>query len=190
MLSLLFVSLILMFVGWCWLVWAVLDGGKTLNDWLVVLYVTLCWGVYPLLVVLMWVSNAVHISYLLFSLLGVVALLSLFALLVRRRPAGKWMPLAILSQLSQAFSLIAGPLLLLWLVLAQLTEQSLWPGHWLLLPLAIAVILVSWTYLRDQEQTFHTLGEGSALLRLVHLSDIHISPTMRHTCMQPTIHSQ
>ena len=177
--SVLFASLFLMLVGWCWLVWAVLDGGKTLNDWLVVVYITLCWGVYPLLVVLMWVSESVQMSILLLALLGVSALIFLFVLLVRRRPAGKWMPLAVVSQLSQAFSLISGPLLLLWLVVAVATDQSLWPGRWLMLPFISALILVSWTYLRNQQLTAHSLGEGESLLRIAHLSDIHISPTMQ-----------
>ena len=117
--------------------------------------------------------------------LGATGIYGLFHVLDGRRDPGALIGWARWSQLAYAFSLWTGLLLLLrapvvlwagggWAALC-------WPGLGLVAPLGLAAWGATWTYAMDGVVRSFDLGipglEGE--IRLVHLSDLHVGPTMR-----------
>lgn len=149
-------------------------GGTTLNDHAVAAVVSGCMLIYPVL----WWGGGQGPLLTAGCLVGMVGIYGIFHVLDQRREPGRigrWV--GILSQPAYAMSLWTGLLLLLWSPIALLTGRSLlWPGWLLLLPAALATWGCAWTYLRRDHLAIHRLpGPG---LRIVHLSDLHVSPVM------------
>lgn len=164
-------------------------GGTTLNDHAVALVVTGCVAVYPVL----WggllgsgVADPARALIGLALLAGMLGIYALFHVLDGRRDPGALIGLARWSQVAYAFSLWTGLLLILRapVVLASgggLAELC-WPGLWLLLPLGLAGWGAFWTYARGEtvrEQPIPLPTLTGQELRVVHLSDLHVGPTMR-----------
>ncbi len=164
-------------------------GGTTLNDHAVAAVVSGCVAVYPVLWggalgsgiqgPALWALGGVLLS-------GMLGIYALFHVLDLRRDPGALIGLARLSQVAYAFSLWMGLLLILRAPLVLAAGGGLaalcWPGLWGLLPLGLALWGAFWTYsqgeiVREHRIPISTLG-GSEL-RLVHLSDLHVGPTMR-----------
>lgn len=163
-------------------------GGTTLNDHAVAGVVTGCVGIYPIL----WFGavqaglGGVALGALGAALaLGGSAIYGLFHVLDGRRDPGPLIHWARFSQLAYAFSLWTGLLLVLRtpavLIGGGWLAELAWPGPWLLIPLALAGWGTAWTWLRGERVvTYDVPHAGLARpLRLVHLSDLHVGPTMR-----------
>ena len=161
---------------WIFTVVCAYTGGRSVNDHVVALFITLCIGIYPVL----WLGGSEQsFAPVLCGLLitGMVGIAGLFALLIRRKEAGWRMPIAYGSQLCYAFAIWGWPVVGLYLCYAVVTGSSLWPHYWLLIPLILSVWSTVWTYLRLEEVMTH--DKGNTGIRLVHISDIHVSPTMQ-----------
>ncbi|MFZ5478137.1 MAG: metallophosphoesterase [Myxococcota bacterium] len=148
-------------------------GGTTANDHAVAAVVTGCVAIYPLL----WVfaEQAGAASPALGAALAVAAssLYGLFHVLDARRDPGAWIWWARLAQPAYAFSLWTGLLLLL-----RAPFSWGWPGGWLLLPLGLSLWGTVWTYARSGHLRRHVVPAAvPGPVRLVHLSDLHASPT-------------
>jgi len=154
-------------------------GGTTLNDHAVAAVVSGCMLVYPVL----WWGGGQGPLLTSACLAGMVGIYGIFHVLDQRREpgrVGRWV--GILSQPAYAMSLWTGLLLVLWIPFAFLTGRSLfWPGWLLLLPAGLATWGCAWTVLRRDHLAHHALpGPG---LRIVHLSDLHVSPVMTRADM-------
>ncbi|MFN7142775.1 MAG: metallophosphoesterase, partial [Myxococcota bacterium] len=164
-------------------------GGTTLNDHAVAAVVTGCVAIYPLLWlgalgagVDGWARNVLGAVLA----VGAASLYGLFHVLDSRRDAGALMWVARLSQPAFAFSLWCGLLLLLRGPVAAVTGASiLWPGALLAIPAGLALWGTAWTYLghRDREHVVRIPGLP-APVRVAHLSDLHVCPTMRRVDME------
>ncbi len=170
-------------------------GGTTLNDHVVAAAVTGTHAVYPLLA---WGAHAAGsrgaAAVAGLSVLGNIAVWGLFFVLDRRVEVGRLRPLALASQPAHAFALWAGLLLCFWIpgalaadALALASLPALWPGPWLLGPLALAVAGSVWTVLRSNRLRVLRLP-GARPLRLVHLSDLHASPVMPGPDLRALVH--
>jgi len=165
-------------------------GGTTWNDHAVAAVCVGCVGVYPVL----W-SGALGVGIagpmlaVLGGLLGAGAfgIYVLFHLLDGRKDPGALVVFGYFSQFTYAWSLWAGLLLVFWIPLVGIarwldatTLHPFWPGPALAVPLVLAGWGTAWTYLRHHTVNRHTLeapGLGRPV-RLVQLSDIHVSPVM------------
>lgn len=164
-------------------------GGRTLNDHFVAAVVAGCVAVYPVL----WYGalqlgvdgppRALLGAALLAGMLGIYAL---FHVLDGRRDPGALIGLARWSQVAYAFSLWTGLLLIVRAPVALALGGGLgelcWPGPWLLLPLALSLWGAFWTYTRGEVVRRHPIPLAPLAdreIRLVHLSDLHVGPTMR-----------
>lgn len=164
-------------------------GGTTLNDHAVAAVVAGCVAIYPVL----WggaLVSGLGARWLLPLALalgaGMIGIYALFHVLDLRRDPGALIGLARWSQVAYAFSLWTGLLLILRapvvLALGGGLPGLLWPGPWLLLPLGLSLWGAFWTYtrgetVRDQPVPLPTLIGRE--LRVLHLSDLHVGPTMR-----------
>lgn len=174
------------FIIWILTLRHVYDGGKTLNDHLVGVFVGMCILVYPILWHGFWVELNCHWGFGLLFLIPVIGIYSLFAILVRRRDAANLMPLAILSQFAYSFSIWTWPIILVFFPMAVFLEDfSIWPGWWLLISIFLSIWGTTWTYLRNEQISSISIGQNG--IRLVQLSDIHVSPVMRRSDMQRLI---
>lgn len=166
-------------------------GGTTWNDHAVAALVAGCVGIYPAL----WVG-AVGAGVAGPALAGVLAagavsLYGLFHILDARKDPGAWMVWAHLSQPAFAFSLWTGLLFLLRTPWALWTGAPLlWPGWLLALPLTLSLWGWAWTHVGARTRVHRVnvpgLGEGPPI-RVAHLSDIHVSPTMRRRDMDALV---
>ena len=174
-------------------VW-VYRGGMTLNDHAVVAVVIGCMGVYPVL----WAGAlAVGISGVALGLfgaallVGALAIAGLFWVLDQREdPGGRWWWrwIGMASQPAFAFALWTGLIGVFWfpgVLVAQALDRApglspLWPGPLLWIPLALTAWGTAWTFGRHGAVKRHKIvAPGLATpFRLVHLSDIHVSPVM------------
>jgi predicted MPP superfamily phosphohydrolase len=163
-------------------------GGTTANDHFVAVVVSATHLVYP---TLWWGAVAAGVGPLrlvgLTLLTGGVGVYSLFWLMDRRREAGPWMPLALLSQPAHSFALWTGLLLTIWApiivvlrIIGATALHPLWPGWLLLVPLALALLGHWWTQTHRTRVLRHTVVVPGLPrpIRLVQLSDLHASPTM------------
>jgi predicted MPP superfamily phosphohydrolase len=159
-------------------------GGTTANDHAVALLVAGCVAIYPAL----WIgATGAGIDGLARALLavvltiGAVSIYALFHVLDRRRDAGRLMLAARLSQPALAFSLWCGLLLIVRGPYAAFTGAPvLWPGALLVLPAGLALWGWAWTRLGERTREHVVAVPGlPAPVRIVQLSDIHVSPTMR-----------
>ena len=164
-------------------------GGTTWNDHLVAIFVSLCLAVYPLT----WVGArlAGSAGLLLWGLLlaGVGGLWVLFHVLDQRREMDRWRPFIVASQVAYAFALWGGLSWWLWwagCALVSMVMASpvalvtwLWPGWVLGIPLLLALWGTAFTVLARDTVRVHALDawHGAGSLRVVHLSDLHCSPT-------------
>lgn len=160
-------------------------GGTTWNDHAVAIVVAGCVAVYPTL----WIgATATGASSPLLAAALTLAAIShygLFHVLDGRRDPGPLIVWAHMSQPAFAFSLWTGLLLLLRAPVALWTGANLlWPGSLLLLPLALSTWGWAWTHLGNRTRVHPLRVPGLPTpLRVVHLSDIHVSPTMRRADM-------
>lgn len=164
-------------------------GGTTLNDHAVALVVSGCVLVYPVLWSgLVWSGDEGPARGAIGAglLAGMLGIYALFHILDGRRDPGALIGLARWSQVAYAFSLWTGLLLILRAPAVLATGGGLaelcWPGPWLLLPLGLAGWGAFWTYWqgeRVREQAIPLPSLGGQELRVVHLSDLHVGPTMR-----------
>jgi predicted MPP superfamily phosphohydrolase len=159
----------------------VYSGGTTINDHLVALFVTLC------LVPYCWFGyGAPQAVYRWMLALGPVGIWGLFWILYRRRDAGELMPLAHLSQLAFLFSLWGWGFLLFWVPYAYLYEEHLfWPSSWLIIVVLLSLWSFIWTHLRHNQRAHYILGDRG--VRIIQLSDIHVSPVMRASDLRQTL---
>ena len=163
-------------------------GGTTLNDHAVAALVSGCVAIYPLL----WIGAAregvAHPALAVVLAVACASLYGLFHILDARRDPGPWMWVARVSQPAFAFSLWCGLLLLVRAPWAIWTgEPLLWPGLLLLLPAGLALWGWAWTFLGDRNRT-NALALGLPRpVRVAHLSDIHVSPTMRAADMDALV---
>jgi hypothetical protein len=164
-------------------------GGTTANDHVVAAFVVGCIAVYPALWIGAVGAGAAHPALGTALALGALLIYALFHLMDGRRDPGPAIWLGYLSQPAYAFSLWAWALLLAWVPFALVTGRPpLWPGAWLLLPAGLTAWGTSWTYLRGWD--VHERAVPAPMLpagtkvRVVHLSDIHVSPCMRRADME------
>jgi predicted MPP superfamily phosphohydrolase len=166
--------------------WGVFRGGRELNDFAVATVVIGCFGVYA------WVGMGsiaalegwVELVVLAGLGSGAASLVVPFLLLARRldpRPGLQW-GLMWASQPAYAFAFWAGcgllPALLWRLVYG---GPLLWIGPWLWVALALALWGSCWAALRAQTQRRHRIvlpGLETGPLRIAHLSDLHVGPTL------------
>lgn len=164
-------------------------GGTTLNDHAVAAVVTGCVAIYPIL----WVGAvgegihgaAAHMLAVLLSV-GALSLYGLFHVLdARKDPGDALMWVARVSQPAMAFSLWCGLLLIVRAPFAAWTGASLyWPGGLLVLPLGLALWGWAWTRLGERVRDHDVAVAGlAAPVRIAHLSDVHVCPTMRRSDM-------
>ncbi len=149
-------------------------GGRTLNDHAVALVVTGCWLIYPLL----WWGGGGGPALTAAAVAGMVGIYGVFHVLDQRREPGVLGRfIGFLSQPAYALSLWTGLLLVFWIPAALLLHRPLlWPGWLLLLPAGLAGWGSAWSHLRRDHLAIHRIpGPG---IRLVHLSDLHVSPLM------------
>jgi predicted MPP superfamily phosphohydrolase len=158
-------------------------GGTTLNDHAVAALVTGCVAIYPIL----WIGAVqAGVSGVALACIGAVlalacvSLYGLFHILDARRDPGGWMWIARVSQPAFAFSLWCGLLLLVRAPWAAWTGASLlWPGPIVLVPAGLALWGWAWTALGDRDRENTVPLSLPRPVRVAHLSDIHVSPTMR-----------
>ena len=153
--------------------------GRTLNDHFVAAVVAGCIGFYGLMTV---ASGSYAFA------LGAVWIWGLFFAIHRRGAAPGWVRvlLAMPSQAAYAFALWGG---LLWLIRAPIAAllggDWMWPGWWLILPAALALLGTAQCYRRGRTLTRHRV-EGLPG-RLVQLSDLHASAVMHRRELDPVI---
>ena len=158
---------------WACTVYFVYTGGRSGNDHVVVVFVTMCMLPYA------WLGyGASTFFWRMFLSLGPIGIWGLFFILHRRKDAGLWMPLAHLSQVSYLFSLWSWGGMLFWVPVAIWAQGDLfWPGSWLILPFMLSLWSLLWTHLRHNQISHYQLSDRG--VRIAHLSDIHVSPVMR-----------
>ena len=154
-------------------------GGTTLNDHAVAAVVSGCMSIYPML----WWDGGQGMALTAGCLAGMVCIYGIFHVLDQRRQPGllgRWV--GFFSQPAYSFSLWTGLLLVFWIPVAFFRDAPLFfPGWLLLIPAGLAVWGTGWTYLRRDHLRTHTLpGPG---IRVVHLSDLHVSPLMTRADM-------
>jgi len=167
-------------VLWLFTVFCAYTGGRSVNDHVVAIFITLCVAIYPAL----WIGGQQQAFAEILCgvlVLGMMGIAGLFALLIRRREAGWFMPIAYVSQYCYSFSIWGWPVVALWMVYAYFAGESLWPGHWLWIPVILSLWSTTWTYLKIEE-VMH-FRKGTKGIRLVQVSDIHVSPTMQRKDM-------
>lgn len=168
------------------LVWR---GGTTWNDHLVALFVALCMAVYPLSWVGARVAGVAGLGLFAALSSGVFGLWVLFHVLDQRREMDAWRPFVVLSQVAYAFALWGGLAWWLWwagCAVGSVVDGGLldlgtwmWPGGVLIVPLALSIWGTVWTVLAADQARVVKLDAwfGDRSLRVVHLSDLHCSPT-------------
>lgn len=157
-------------------------GGVTLNDHAVAAMVTGCIAIWPIVWLGAVQAGAAHPLLAAVLAVGAVSQYGLFHVLDQRRDAGPSIWVARLAQPAYAFSLWTGLLLILHAPWAILHGGSvLWPGRLLWIPATLALWGTAWTYLAGRAVRRYTLPLATLPrpVRVVHLSDVHASPTMR-----------
>ncbi len=168
----------------CWTttIYCVYQGGRTINDHVVALFVTLCMVVY-----LVWWSICPY-EWLCFGLvLGPLSMTFLFVILLRREEVQN--PVLFgglyLSQVGYGLSLFGWGICAPYYVGAMVFDFPLW-NDWIFGCTALCTIWgVLYTYLRYEHCNQYQLGQLG--VRIVHLSDIHISPTMTERHLEQLI---
>jgi hypothetical protein len=159
-------------------------GGTTLNDHLVAAVVLGCIGIYPLL----WtgargagIDGTAALALGIVLGLGAVSIYGLFHVLDGRRDPGGLIWVARASQPALAFALWAGLLLVLrapWAFWSG--APPTWPGALLALPAALALWGTAWTFAGGRVREHPVpIPDLAAPVRIAHLSDLHVGPTMR-----------
>lgn len=175
--------------------WHVWRGGTTWNDHAVAAVVAGCVGIYPLLWVGARQSGVAGPVLGLALMAGMVGIWGLFFVLDSRRERDDLRWLVVVSQVAYGFSLWAGLVGLLWWAAGAVAVALgaswtwLWPGPLLLLPLALSLGAVAWTWLRRDHVRVERLPawHGHRSLRVVHLSDLHASPTTTGRDLRRTV---
>lgn len=156
-------------------------GGRTLNDHAVAVAVAGCIAVWPVLWIGAVEAGAASEPLAVALAAGAVLEYALFHVLDGRSDPGPAIWAARLAQPAYAFSLWAGLLLLVRAPWAAATGTPLlWPGPLLALPLGLALWGSAWTWLGARTNRHAVPVPGLPReVRVVHLSDLHASPTMR-----------
>ena len=174
--------LALWFLCWTTTIYCVYQGGRTLNDHVVALFVTLCMAVY-----LVWWSICPY-ELLSFGLtLGPLSMTFLFVILLRREEVQN--PFLFgglyLSQVGYGLSLFGWGICIPYYVGAAIFDVPLW-NDWIFACTALCTFWgVLYTYLRYEHCNRYQLGQLG--VRIVQLSDIHISPTMTELHLEQLI---
>ena len=167
--------------------------GMGLNDALVAAVVSGCLAVYPVLA--LGARSAERLSPALAVALfgGIVSISGLFSALGHRAPLGRLLPLVWLSQLSLAFSLWTGLLLVLrapLLLRGVGAEAWAWPGPLLWIPVVLSLLAVVHSHRsHDRVLTVRLRGPDTLTrpLRVVQLSDLHASPVTPGETLAATV---
>jgi uncharacterized protein len=164
----------------------VYQGGKGLNDHIVVGFIFGCVVVYPLYWTL-YPFTFKLVDFLFYALfaVGPPSIFSLFWILARRKDAEWRMPLAIFSQYVFSFSLWSWGLGLLYCGPALYFGWPFWCLELVLFTLLLSIWSVLWTYLHQNKVVrVHLSSTG---VRIVHLSDLHVSPIMTESDMRTIV---
>lgn len=165
-----------------WTLRYVYQGGKEANDHVVAIFIFACMFVYPFLAFLHEKSSNTDVDnvYLQFVLVsGPLLMCALFWILSRRQDAGWRMLIAYLSQISFSFSLWVWGLFGLGLPILWLLNYPLWQPILVYLALALSTYGLFWVMLRRDQ--IRKIKIGTRGLRILQLSDIHVSPVMRRS---------
>ena len=168
----------------CWLIsmYCVYQGGRTLNDHVVALFVTLCMIVY-----LIWWFLFPDTIYKNLLLLGPISMTFLFVVLVRRKEVSHSLVYLglYLSQIAYALSLFGWGIYFPWILFAHISEIPLW-NHWVFGVASLCTVWgVVYTYRKYEHCNIYRLGTLG--IRVVQISDIHVSPTMTREHVQHLI---
>jgi uncharacterized protein len=159
----------------CWMValYCVYQGGRTFNDHIVALFVTLCMIVYPI----WWVICPYDWLVILLAF-GPMSMTFLFVMLLRRQEVHNRILFSglYLSQIGYGLSLFGWGICFPWYGIAYFFEYSFW-NDWIFGCTSVCTIWgVLYTYIKYEHVNRYHLGNLG--IRIAHLSDIHISPTM------------
>ena len=167
-----------------WTLVYVYQGGKELNDHVVSLFVLGCMVV----IHLGWIYESAE-GLPLFAegllMVGPVLMWALFWILARRQDAGWRMPIAYCSQLAYAFALWSWGFGLLILPICGWLGHSLWQPWLLCLALVCTLWGSAWVYWRRHQVRMVPVGPLG--IRVLQLSDLHVSPVMRAADMDKLI---
>lgn len=169
-----------------WTLYFVYQGGREVNDHVVSAFVFGCMIIYPFWAWLYELHHEASLLSLTIALsLGPILMWALFWILARRQDAGWRMPIAYSSQIAYAFALWSWGLAILVLPVCWMLDAPLWQPWLLILALGLSLWGSTWVYWRRYQVRIVPVGQLG--IRVLQLSDLHVSPVMRAVDMNELI---